>query len=130
PPISSEKEEREERIMTMESGDGHQKEPIECHDKCPECGSEERLVANFVAELKEKGVIGEDSFPQAAGVLEIPFNDTKKASLLHTTEPIRMIPTLRILWDVCANPECHTFYVRRVEVGKKAILNPQAIQQR
>jgi len=43
--------------MTMPSGDGHKREPIECHDKCPECGCEERLVANFVAELKEQGVI-------------------------------------------------------------------------
>ncbi len=115
--------------MTMRSGNGHQGEPIECHDKCPDCGCEERLVANFVAELKEKGVISQESFPTGAGVLEIPFIDLKKVSLIQTPEPIKMYPTLRIIWDICANPECHTFYVLRVEAGEKGMINPQAISK-
>jgi len=113
--------------MTMNSGNGHKREPIECHDKCPECGCEERLVANFVAELKEKGVISEDSFPRAAGVWEIPFIDIKKASLIQTPEPVKIFPTLRILWDVCA--ECHKVYVLSVETGEKGMINPAAVQQ-
>ena len=113
--------------MTVESGNGHKRAPIECHDKCPECGSEDRLVANFVAELKEQGVISEDSFPRAAGVWEIPFIDMKKGSLIQTTEPVKIFPTLRILWDICA--ECHKPYVISVEPGEKAMLNPAAMQQ-
>ena len=116
--------------MVMHSSNGLNRDPIECHDKCPKCGSEERLVANFVAELKEKGILGEDSYPQAAGALELPFFDQKKATLLSTPEPFKMVPTLKILWDVCANPECHTFYILRVETTEKPMLvNPQAIQQ-
>lgn len=107
----------------------NQRDAIECHDKCPQCGSEEREVAKFVAELKEQGILAEDSYPLGAGALEIPFLDLKKASLLQTPEPIKMIPTLRIIWDVCANPECHTFYVLRVETGEKGMINPQAMPQ-
>lgn len=113
--------------MTMPSGNGAKGEPIECHDKCPECGCEERLVANFVAELKEKGVLSQESFPRAAGVWEIPFIDLKKVSLIQTPEPIKIFPTLRIIWDICA--ECHKVYILSVETGEKGMINPQAISQ-
>lgn len=113
--------------MTMSGGNGQKGEPIECHDKCPECGCEERLVANFVAELKEKGVISQESFPTGAGVWEIPFIDLKKVSLIQTPEPIKMYPTLRIIWDICA--QCHKPYILRVEAGEKGMINPQAISQ-
>lgn len=111
--------------MTMPSGNGAKREPIECHDKCPECGCEERLVANFVAELKEKGVISQESFPKGAGVWELPFLDLKKVSLIQTPEPIKIFPTLRILWDICA--ECHKVYILSVETGEKGMLQQQAV---
>ncbi len=113
--------------MTMSGGNGQKGEPVECYDKCPDCGCEERLVANFVAELKEKGVISQESFLTGAGVWEIPFIDLKKVSLIQTPEPIKMYPTLRIIWDICA--ECYKLYILRVEAGEKGMINPQAISK-
>jgi len=110
------------------NGDGHQKEPLECHDKCPDCGSERGLVAEFVAELKENGTISQDSFPAGLGSMELHFLDVKKLSVLQLPGAIRPFPVMRVLWDVCA--ECFKFYVRRVEYTQRAVMQqPSASQQ-
>ena len=112
------------------NGDGHQKDPLECHDKCPDCGSERGLVSEYVAELKEKGDISQDSFPAGLGVLELPFMDVKKLTALQLPGTIRPFPVMRVLWDVCAEDGCYKFYIRRVEYTQKAVLQqPTASQQ-
>ena len=113
----------------MESGDGHQKEPVECHDKCPECGSERGLVSEYVAELKEKGVISQDSFPAGLGAWDLQFMDVKKLTALQLPGTIRPFPVMRILWDVCAEEGCYTPYVRRVEYTQRAVMQQPAQQQ-
>ena len=112
--------------MTMNSGNG-QREPIEGHSKCPECGSEKRMIANFVAELKENGVISQGAFPNSCGVWEIPFMDLKKFSLLQTPAAVRPFPVLRILFDVCG--ECMKPYILKVEFGEKGMIQQQALPQ-
>lgn len=111
--------------MTM--GKGNQREPIEGHDKCPKCGSEERLIANYVAELKESGVISQEAFPNGSGVWEIPFMDLKKLSLIQTPEAIRPFPTLRILFDVCGG--CMEPFIIKVEFGEKGLVQQQVVPQ-
>lgn len=113
--------------MTMHSDNGHQREPIEGHSKCPKCGSEKRLVADFVAELREDGAISQEAFPNGAGVWEIPFMDLKKFSLIQTPGAIRPFPVLRILFDVCG--ECMELYILKVEFGEKRLLQQQVIPQ-
>jgi len=114
--------------MVMD-GNGHQKEPIECHDKCPDCGSERGLVAEYVAELKEKDIISQDSFPAGLGSMELNFLDMKKFSAIQLPGAIRPFPVMRVLWDVCAEEGCHKFYVRRVEYTQKAAMQQPAPSQ-
>lgn len=104
----------------------HKREPIEGHDKCPHCGSEKRLIADFVNELRENGAISQDAFPNASGAWEIPFMDLKKLSLIQVPEAIRPFPVLRILFDVCG--ECMEPYVLKVESAERGLLQ-QAIPQ-
>ena len=113
--------------MVMHGGNGTKKEPIECHDKCPKCGSEKRLVAGYVAELKELGVISQESFPEGAGVWELPFMDLKKLNLLQVPGTIRPFPVMRILFDVCG--ECMEPYILKVEFAARGMVQPQAVQQ-
>uniref|UniRef100_A0A6H1Z7M0 Uncharacterized protein n=1 Tax=viral metagenome TaxID=1070528 RepID=A0A6H1Z7M0_9ZZZZ len=109
------------------NGDGHQKEPLECHDKCPECGSERGLVSEYVAELKEQGTISQDSFPAGLGVLELPFMDVKKLTALQLPGTIRPFPVMRVLWDVCG--ECFKLYVRRIEYTQRAVMQQPTASQ-
>ena len=112
--------------MVMPNGNGH-REPIEGHDKCPECGSEKRLVAGYVAELKELGVIRQESFPEGAGVWELPFMDLKKLSVLQVPGTIRPFPVMRILFDVCG--ECMKPFILKVEFAERGMIQPQAVSQ-
>jgi len=113
--------------MTMHSDNGHKREPIEGHSKCPKCGSEKRLVADFVAELREDGTISQEAFPNGAGVWEIPFMDLKKFSSIQIPGAIRPFPVLRILFDVCG--ECMELYILKVEFGEKGLVQQQAVPQ-
>lgn len=113
--------------MTMNSGNGQQKEPIEGHDKCPECGSEKRLIGDFVAELRESGAISQESFPNSCGAWEIPFLDLKKVSALQVPGAVRPYPVMRILWEVCG--ECIKPYVRKVEYAQRGMIQQPAASQ-
>ena len=112
--------------MTMNSGNG-QREPIEGHSKCPECGSEKRLIADFVAELKENGVISQGAFPNGAGVWELQFMDLKKLSVLQTPGLIRPFPVMRIFFDVCG--ECMKPFVLKVEFVERGMVQQPAVPQ-
>jgi len=111
----------------MNSNNGRQREPIEGHNKCPDCGSEKRLIADFVTELRENGVISQEAFPHSCGVWEIPFLDLKKFSLIQTTQAVRPYPVLRILFDVCG--KCMKPYILKVEFGEKGMVQQQASPQ-
>ena len=106
--------------MTMDNNNGHQREPIEGHEKCPECGSEKRLIADYVAELRENKTISEEAFPNSCGAWEIPFMDLKKFSLIQTPAAVRPFPVLRILFDVCG--ECMKPYVLKVEFAERGVI--------
>jgi len=112
--------------MVMPNVNGH-REPIEGHDKCPECGSEKRLVAGYVAELKELGVISQESFPEGAGVWELPFMDLKKLSAIQLPGTIRPFPVMRILFDVCG--ECMKPFILKVEFAERGMIQSQAVSQ-
>ena len=113
--------------MTINSNNGTKKESIEGYDKCPECGSEKRLVAGYVAELKELGVISQESFPEGAGVWELPFMDLKKLSAIQLPGTIRPFPVMRILFDVCE--DCMKPFILKVEYAERGMIQPQAASQ-
>ena len=113
--------------MTMKSNNGHKREPIAGYDKCPKCGSEKRLIADYVSELRESGVISQEAFPNSSGAWEIPFMDLQKLSLIQVPGAIRAFPTLKILFDVCG--ECMEVYILKVEFGEKGLVQQQAIPQ-
>lgn len=94
--------------------------PVEGHILCPECGSDKRLIADFVAKLKEEGVISSELFPQASGVWEIPFMDLAKMGLIELPQAVRSFPKVRILFDICA--ECKRLLITRVEFGEGSIV--------
>jgi len=112
--------------MVKPNVNGH-REPIEGHDKCPECGSEKRLVAGYVAELKELGVISQESFPEGAGVWELPFMDLKKLSALQLPGAFRPFPVMRILFDVCE--ECMKPFILKVQFAESGMIQQQAVSQ-
>lgn len=108
--------------------DPTKEERIEGHTSCPYCGSEERVIGDFVAELKEAGVISPELFPEAAGAWEIPFMDLKKLNGIVVPGAVRTFPKLKILFDVC--DECKRLYILKVEFGQGQILQQQASAQR
>lgn len=108
--------------MVMEGSNGLQKDPIECLDKCPKCGSEKGLVSGYVAELKEKEIISEDSFPAGLGCWELQFMDLKKLGILQIPGAIRPFPVMRIFWEICAEEGCYTTYIRRVEFVQRGMV--------
>lgn len=110
--------------MTITSNIGQKREPIEGHSACPDCGSDKRLIADFVNELRENGVISQEAFPNSSGAWEIPFMDLKKLSLIQVPEAFRPFPVLRVLWDVCG--ECMRPYILKVEFGEKVLFQQQS----
>lgn len=100
--------------------------PIRGHDKCPHCGSEDRVCRTKIDELKEDGLLEEHMFPKGP-VWLIPLIDQTKPimlSPLSITKP--KIPILQMFWDVCANPECVGIYVTAVEFIEQEVDIPKA----
>jgi len=106
---------------------GHQKEPIEGNSICPDCGSEKRIIGDYVSELKKNGVISQDAFPDQCGVWEIPFMELNKLGLIQVPQAIRSFPKVRVLFDVCA--DCKRLLISRVEFGEGAIVQQPAFPQ-
>lgn len=90
------------------------KEPVKGHDKCPWCGSEKRLVKDFVDELRANGKISKEAFPKESGAWSLMFFDQKLFSLLQVSHPI---PTMQIMFDICG--ECLKPYITGVEYGEQ-----------
>ena len=102
----------------------NQKEPIEGYEVCPHCGSDKKIVGDYITELKEAGVINKDSFPSHCGVWEIPFLDLQKFSLIQAPNTIRMYPVVRILWDICG--ECKKPIILGAEFTEKGVMQQKA----
>lgn len=77
------------------------------HDKCPVCGSKERLGQQVVDELKK-----DKTLPEAFGYAGI----TLQAALLDPAHPPTILAstfTIKVMLlslDVCANPDCGAVY--------------------
>jgi len=99
---------------------GHHKEPIEGNTICPDCGSEKRILSDYVSEMKEKGLISQDAFPDQCGVWEIPFLELQKLGMIQVPQAVRSFPKVRILFDICA--ECKRLLITRVEFGEGSIV--------
>lgn len=72
-------------------------------DKCPVCGSTERVAEIAGDELKAAGRMSKDS-RIVMFATNTPIVDATRL-LSHV-----MAPTLISLYDVCANPKCGNFY--------------------
>lgn len=82
------------------------KDPVKCNDKCPYCGSDKRLVKEYVEEQRKEGNIGPKAFPEGAGKLELNFVDPT-LSRYQLGQPVPA-PAMQIKFDVCG--ECKKFY--------------------
>ncbi|MDD4986119.1 MAG: hypothetical protein PHQ43_10100, partial [Dehalococcoidales bacterium] len=86
--------------------------PIQGHVACPICGAAgvgDILIRN----LRAAGKISPDAFPNGL-VINIPFPDIKK--LVGLLVPEADIPILQIFFDVCSDPDCLTWFCRKVEL--------------
>ena len=108
-----------------EMQNNQKKEPIQGHDVCPYCGSDKRIVGDYITELKEAGVISEESFPDACGALEVPLLEIKKLGILQAPNTVRKYPAVKILFDVCGNDDCKKIYVKRVDFIEKGVMQQQ-----
>ncbi len=109
------------------SDNGHQKEPVEGNSICPDCGSEKRLIGDFVSELKKSGDISKDAFPDQCGVWELPFMELEKLGLIQVPQAVRTFPKVRVLFDVCG--ECKRLLILRVEFGEGTIIQQSVNSQ-
>ena len=100
--------------------------PIQGHEKCPQCGSKDRIGQTKIAELKKEGLLEENMFPKGP-TWGMPLFDQSKpirVSPLSITTP--KIPILAVYWDVCANPDCLTVYVTGVDFTMQEVKLQQA----
>ena len=88
------------------------KEPVILNDKCPYCGSEKRLIKEYVEELRGDGDIGPDAFQVGAGQLQLNFVDQTLARY-QLGQPVAA-PAMQIAFDICGNEECHKLYPVKV----------------
>ncbi|MDD5510442.1 MAG: hypothetical protein PHI12_06515 [Dehalococcoidales bacterium] len=82
------------------------KEPVKCNDKCPYCGSDKRMVKEYVEEQRSEGNIGSKAFPDGAGSLNLAFVDpTLPRYQLGRPVPA---PAMQVKFDICG--ECKKLY--------------------
>lgn len=89
--------------------------PIKGHDRCPQCGCEERIGQQKITELKQTGVLEEHMFPKGP-VWMMPLIDQSKpimVSPLSIEKP--KIPILSYFYDVCANTGCLHVYITGID---------------
>lgn len=93
------------------------------HEKCPVCGSTERLGQQVVDELKKDKALPE-AFAYAGVTLQAPlFDPMHPPSILATAFTIK---GLILCIDVCANPDCGVVYCTRFDVvDRPAQIVPQ-----
>ncbi|KKN52954.1 hypothetical protein LCGC14_0607550 [marine sediment metagenome] len=100
--------------------------PIKGHDKCPDCGCEDRLGQMKIAEMVEEGLIDEKLFPKGPTWVLTLIDPSKPIviSPLSITKP--KIPIMSFYWDVCANPECLKIFTTLVDFRMQEIEIPNA----
>jgi hypothetical protein len=80
---------------------------------CPVCGEKKKLLVGAMDQLKKEGKLSKEAFPRGAA-LQIPLIDPGR--IMKIVSPTIKIYTLMIFYDICANPECGTFYLTGFEV--------------
>lgn len=84
------------------------------NDKCPQCGSQERLGKEAFEELKEAGKLDKRSFPEGL-VLKIPLLDPLHPPTLILAKSVK-IPVIEIYFDIC---ECFTLYCSKFSITER-----------
>lgn len=79
-------------------------------DKCPNCGSDRRLLKELAQEAKEKGLVSEDFKPQPLVMATPPLRNPLKPPIIGMKYSNAII-----LFDVCL--ECGTLYAFRILRG-------------
>ena len=87
------------------------------NDKCPHCGSKERLGKNAIKQLQEEGKLNKESFPEGL-VFTIPLMDMTRPPPVVLTKTHK-VPQMNIFYDVCA--DCKSFYCTKFEIIEREI---------
>ena len=88
-------------------------------DKCPNCGSTERLSVSLAEELKSKGLVDKDYIPHVLILRTIIGGEMVARGKI----PIgSSLPAVSVFFDVCMNKDCGTFYPVRIEIARATIL--------
>ena len=100
--------------------------PIQGHDKCKQCGCEERIGQQKIAEMVRDGLLDVKLYPKGP-TWSMPLIDRSKPIMVSTLSIKKpQIPILNVYWDVCANPECLGVYVTGVDFIMQEIDIPTA----
>lgn len=86
-------------------------------DKCPTCGSEERLGKQAMDNLKKEGKLNKVSFPDGM-LIPVPLVDPRFPPSVILAQSVR-IPVMNIFFDVCA--KCRTLFCTRFEIVEKEL---------
>ncbi len=83
--------------------------PIVGAEKCPHCGSTERIGRQYIDGLIAKGHLMKGSYPKGFA-FQVPMNGTLIAPLTIKPE----IPVVNVYWDICKG--CQSLLVSSVEI--------------
>jgi len=78
--------------------------PIKGTGECPQCGSTDKVGAQYIQELKDQKKLPDDAYPNGL-MMPVPFFDVLRSRLL-TSRP--EVPQLEFYFDVCG--ECLSMY--------------------
>lgn len=81
-------------------------------DKCPNCGSKERLVGGLAEKEKKKGNMRKDLNFYAYIIPGVVKDPQREHQLLIGTS----LPAYKICLDVCL--QCGTIYTAKIEIGE------------
>lgn len=100
--------------------------PINGHERCPRCGSEERLGREKILELIEDDILEQGMFEKGP-CWQIPLVDPNKTIMLGVLSIEKpKIPFFLVYWDVCGNPDCLHLYVTYIDFIMQEIEIPKA----
>lgn len=85
--------------------------PIKCHEKCPECGSEEGIGTGTIRQLKEDGKLSKDIFPKGL-MVQTPLLDI--IQLQKALAPVPQMPVFTWYYEICA--KCYYLYIKEVDL--------------
>ena len=81
-------------------------------DKCPVCGSTERVADK----IREEKIAAGKWRPELAACIQqwiVPFIDPVKTPMFPG---ITKVTVLSVLVDICANPKCGAIYCKKIEM--------------